>query len=317
MWLVVMAGIAFALPNAAFGAAVDTGSATKFTVNSDTTNYCTYAIAGLAGGKTGVINKEGSVYSYRIYSATGSLLQNVNLSSVMNGRESHFDLLHAYGLANGRSLITWEGKKRRQLRLELEQHISVCHSECGRNRLCIRWAKDAVNDMGSRMIVLGDANGLFNPDQAITRAEFAATLVRALGLNPESGSSAFADVGKTDWYYEAVNAAYRDKMISGYADGTFRPNDRITREQAMSMLARAMEITGLQTQNGDALQDARLSAYADADRIAGWAREGVLTSIGAELVHGRSDGRLAPKEFVTRAEVASMVERLLGRSELI
>ena len=62
MWLVVMAGIAFSLPNAAFGAAVDTGSATKFTVNSDTTNYYTYAIAGLAGGKTGVINKEGSVY---------------------------------------------------------------------------------------------------------------------------------------------------------------------------------------------------------------------------------------------------------------
>ena len=89
------------------------------------------------------------------------------------------------------------------------------------------WAKDAVNDMGSRMIVLGDANGLFNPNQAITRAEFAATLVRALGLKPESGSSVFADVGKADWYYDAVNAACGYKLISGYADGTFRPNDRI------------------------------------------------------------------------------------------
>ena len=85
----------------------------------------------------------------------------------------------------------------------------------------------------------------------------------------------------------------------------------------MSMLARAMEITGLRMQNGDASQAAQLSAYADADQIAGWAREGVLASLSAELVQGRSDGRLAPKEFVTRAEVASMVERLLGKSELI
>ncbi|MFC5404810.1 S-layer homology domain-containing protein, partial [Cohnella soli] len=92
------------------------------------------------------------------------------------------------------------------------------------------WAKAAVNDMGSRMVIDGTGAGLFNPNRDITRAEFAAILVRGLGLKLENRSPVFSDVKMSDWFSSAINTAYAYKLISGYEDGTFRPNDKITRE---------------------------------------------------------------------------------------
>ncbi|KRE73906.1 hypothetical protein ASL11_06200 [Paenibacillus sp. Soil750] len=98
------------------------------------------------------------------------------------------------------------------------------------------WGKTAVNDMGSRMVVDGTGNGLFSPDREITRAEFTAIIVRGLGLKLENGATPFSDVKPADWYSSAVNTAYSYRLISGLEDGTFRPNDTITREQAMVFL---------------------------------------------------------------------------------
>ena len=65
--------------------------------------------------------------------------------------------------------------------------------------------KNDVNEMGSRLVVNGVGNGNFNPDSSITRAEFTASLVRALGLmRSGTGKDVFADVTKADWYYDAV-----------------------------------------------------------------------------------------------------------------
>lgn len=177
------------------------------------------------------------------------------------------------------------------------------------------WAKDAVNSMGSRMIIEGAGNGLFNPDRDITRAEFAAILVRGLGLKLDGGAVPFSDVKSQDWYSSAVSTAYGYSLISGFEDGTFRPNDRITREQAMVMIAKAMRVTGLTSKTNDV--EAMLNAYTDAEQLSSWARDGVADSIQAGLVSGRSSGLLAPKDYITRAEVAAIVQRLLQKSELI
>src|SRR5690606_37060320 len=107
------------------------------------------------------------------------------------------------------------------------------------------WAKAAVNNMGSRMVVSGDGNGLYNPDEDITRAEFAAIIVRGLGLKPIQETVSFPDVSASAWYSSAVATAYSYNLISGFEDGTFRPGDKITREQAMMVIAKAMGITGL------------------------------------------------------------------------
>ncbi|SET06446.1 S-layer homology domain-containing protein [Paenibacillus sp. NFR01] len=179
------------------------------------------------------------------------------------------------------------------------------------------WAKAAVNDMGSRLVIEGVGNGMFNPDTNITRAEFAAIIVRGLGLKPVTGTSAFTDVAASDWYHSAVQTAYEYKLIEGFGDGAFHPKENITREQAMVIIAKAMKITGLQGKLATANADERLTLFSDAGIVANWARNGVTNSLQAGIFTGRSASRLAPKANITRAEVAAIMQRLLKKSDLI
>jgi len=179
------------------------------------------------------------------------------------------------------------------------------------------WAKSAVNDMGSRMVIDGTGGGKFTPNRDITRAEFAAILVRGLGLKPESGATAFSDVKASDWYSGVINTAYAYRLIDGFEDGTFRPQDKITREQAMLILSKAMALTGLVDTLSVQSADATLRPYEDAAKVAKWAQTGVVDSVQAGIVTGRSADTLAPKANMTRAEVAAIIQRLLQKSELI
>ncbi|WP_221414169.1 immunoglobulin-like domain-containing protein [Paenibacillus sp. 598K] len=179
------------------------------------------------------------------------------------------------------------------------------------------WSQKAVNDMGARMVIEGTGDGLFSPDRDITRAEFATILVQALGLKLEEGATAFVDVNTSDWYSRAINTAYTYQLVQGYEDGTFRPQDKITREQAMTMLSRAMAMTGLKAQLSESWGDTLLHAFEDASDVSDWAGRSVADSVQAGLVTGRSAAELAPKAFITRAEVATIMQRLLQKSDLI
>ncbi|WP_336788867.1 S-layer homology domain-containing protein [Paenibacillus sp. MMO-177] len=179
------------------------------------------------------------------------------------------------------------------------------------------WAKDAVNDMGSRMVIEGTGNGLFSPDRTITRAEFVAIVIRGLGLKLESGEGAFPDVKASDWYFGAVNTAVKYGLINGFADGAFRPDERITREQVMTILAKAMKVTGLKDKLPAQSTDAALRSFADAAEASGWAKTGIADCVQAGIVSGRGEAKLAPNAYVSRAEVAMMVRNLLQKSDLI
>ncbi|WP_025681551.1 cadherin-like beta sandwich domain-containing protein [Paenibacillus massiliensis] len=178
------------------------------------------------------------------------------------------------------------------------------------------WSKTEVNDMGSRMIVSGVSNNTFEPDRSITRAEFAAVVVRALGLKPGEGSNSFSDVSDSDWYADVVKTASSYSLIGGYEDGTFRPQERITRQEAMALIARAMKVTGLDSQvPAGAVQ--QLSSYTDAAQVASWAKEAAAASIHTGLVTGRGSNTIAPQQSITRAETAAILRRLLQQSGLI
>ncbi|MDO3409852.1 S-layer homology domain-containing protein [Saccharibacillus sp. CPCC 101409] len=178
------------------------------------------------------------------------------------------------------------------------------------------WAKAAVNDMSSRMVVNGVSDTAFNPDADITRAEFAAIIVRGLGLKLGSGETSFADVSQASWYAGAVQTTSEYELIAGFEDGTFRPDARITREQAMTIVAKAMKLTGLADRTGAANTGA-LSAFSDADQAGSWARDNLALAAKAGLITGRSGDKLDAKANVTRAEVAVLIERLLKKSDLI
>lgn len=161
------------------------------------------------------------------------------------------------------------------------------------------WAKDTINDMGSRLVFSGVGNDMFAPDRDITRGEFAAAIVKALGLmRPGTGKDAFGDVSKTDWYYDAVSIAYENGILSGYGNGKFGPMNKLTREQAMEIIAGAMKITGLKSE----IKDSDVS-------IAACLKTGVIT--------GRNGGTIAPGDYMTRSEAAVIIQRLLQKSNLI
>ncbi len=179
------------------------------------------------------------------------------------------------------------------------------------------WAEKAVNNMGSRMVVNGTAEDVYEPDRDITRAEFAAIVVRALGLEPGGGDSGFSDVGVSDWYNGYIKTAVEYGLIKGFEDGSFKPKDKITREQAMTIIARAMKLTRLEPGLGEDEAETMLAGFADGSDASVYARDSIAGCIRAGLVSGRANSRLAPKAYITRAEVAAIAERLLVKSGLI
>lgn len=179
------------------------------------------------------------------------------------------------------------------------------------------WAKESVNNMGSRMVVNGVGSGNYEPNRNMTRAEFAAVMVRALGLEPGKGASSFGDIASNEWYCGYVKTAAAYGIIKGYSDAAFGPNDMITREQAMTMIARAMKITGLKASLTDGEGDKLMEMYSDRATVSAYANTSIAECIKTGVVSGRENHTLAPKVYVTRAEVAVMAERLLQKSNLI
>jgi len=180
------------------------------------------------------------------------------------------------------------------------------------------WAREAINDMASRLVVSGVEKNRFEPDRAVTRAEFAALLVRGLGLvRPGVGQDRFNDVIRQNWHYDAVTIASDYGLISGYGNGKFGPNDAITREQAMAMIARAMQVTKLEVNTSQEETSTILAGYNDAGTAADYARPGIAACVKTGLISGRGQNTLAPKDNITRAEVALIVQKLLQKSGLI
>ncbi|PZD93188.1 hypothetical protein DNH61_24390 [Paenibacillus sambharensis] len=177
------------------------------------------------------------------------------------------------------------------------------------------WAKEAVNDMGSRMVISGVSEGVFEPKRDISRAEFAAILVRGLGLKPASGKTGFTDVQASDWFAAYVNTATKYELINGYGKGVFAPDQPITREEAMTMVARAARIASLTADGENAGQS--LSVFEDGSAIRAWAQEAAALCVDNGLVKGKGNNKLAPKDNITRAEVATMVRNLLQKADLI
>ncbi len=179
------------------------------------------------------------------------------------------------------------------------------------------WAREAIEDMASRLVIAGTGEDRFEPDSRVTRGEFAAIVVRALGLmRTGTGKDVFKDVSMEDPNYDAVSIAYEYGIVSGSGAGSFGPSEEITREQAMAVIARAMGIAGLENGCGENETETLLSAYGDAGEISGWARSSAAVCIRSEIISG-SGGQIAAKRNITRAEAAVIVRKLLQRSGLI
>lgn len=215
------------------------------------------------------------------------------------------------------SIVVINGKYFAKINSLTNSVYLVIYNPVAFNDVSSHWARDAVKDMGSRMVVTGIGGGIYEPERSISRAEFATIVVRAMGLQKGSTESAFGDVTLTDWFNGYVDTATSYSLITGYGSTLFAPNDTITREQAMTILARAMKLTGLSVTLTDSEASALLANYTDSELISDYAKAGVAACIKTGVVSGTTATTLSPKDYVTRAEVAVMVQRLLQKSGLI
>lgn len=175
------------------------------------------------------------------------------------------------------------------------------------------WARSTVDLLASKLIITGTSNTAFSPEQSITRAEFAALVIRSLGLAPVSGKSAFRDVNASAWYADVVNTAAAAGLISGYEDGSFKPDSPVTRQEIALVLSKAMKFTG-KTLNANA---AALAKFKDSAFIPAWSRTAVSEMAAEGIVQGNPDGSFAPELPATRAEAATMLERALKSLKFI
>ena len=174
------------------------------------------------------------------------------------------------------------------------------------------WSKDAVNDMASRLVIFNPDS--FAPDKAITRADFAEYIVRALGIYREGAKheNKFKDVSATGNRTLAILIASEYGIVTGYPDGNFKPDALITREEAMTMYQRAMKVTKLVGTDND-----RYQSYTDYKQVGNWATPYVQAVLSAHVFNGTTATTISPKSNLTYAEAAQAIKNLLVESKLI
>ena len=176
-------------------------------------------------------------------------------------------------------------------------------------------SQPAIEAMAARGIINGRGSDRFEPDATMTRAEFAAIVVRSLGL-PEKTSSSFTDVPANAWYYTAVNTAHSYGIINGTGGGLFEPEGTITRQEAAVMVARAAGLCGLQTELEAAEIRDILAQFGDYVTAADWARGGLAFCYSQEILD-QSELDIEPRRAALRCEIAQMLYNLLGSAGLL
>ena len=177
-------------------------------------------------------------------------------------------------------------------------------------------AQSSVEALAARGILNGRSTDLFDPEGLVTRAEFCAMVVRALGLEPVFSAVSFADVSKDDWFCSAVQTAYAYGIINGVSEAAFAPNDPITREQVCVMLTRAARLCGADTAMTPAAVRDALAVYTDYRSIGTWAQE-EAAFCAASGIYAPQTAAFEPACAFSRAEMAASLFSLLNFADLL
>ena len=159
----------------------------------------------------------------------------------------------------------------------------------------------------SQGITLGTDDAHFSPDADCARGQLVTFLWRAAGKPKAEQAALFSDVGADAYYGEAVRWAAALGIVTGYSDGCFGPGDPITRQQMAVMLYRFARALGMETVQSGA--DAR--GFDDFEQVSAYAEEAIAWAANAAILRG-SDNRLMPQAPCTRAQMVTMLNRLLG-----
>lgn len=162
---------------------------------------------------------------------------------------------------------------------------------------------DEIAALTTAGIVKGAGNGEFKPNANISRAEFAVMIARALGIQ-SSSDTAFADV-KGEWFEKEVQALKEAGIINGVTETTFAPNEAVTREQAATMIVKALQHEGYK-----ATATAEQLNFKDTDKISAYAKQALAELQAADIMVGY-EGVVDPAGSLTRGHMAKVLKRSL------
>ena len=167
------------------------------------------------------------------------------------------------------------------------------------------WYAEAVSAAVDNGLLYGKSSTTLDPGGDMTRAEMAAIINRSFGCYKTADISQYKDVSKSKWYYKDVALAVQMGTYNGRSSSAMAPDSPITRQEAMTVVARALEL------DYDSYSKTNLSAFSDRDKISTWALPYVRAMIGADYIHGRGKV-LAPLDNITRAEFAQIFYNIIG-----
>lgn len=177
-------------------------------------------------------------------------------------------------------------------------------------------AQYAIEVLTAKHILNGTSESIFSPSNKVTRAEFSSMIVRALlqdrVVTASSGGATYSDVRTNEWYYGYVETLQQLHIINGFGDGTFRPNDPVTREQMVVIVMKALRSLGKAP--ADNIQ-ASGEQFADDQAISGWAKDSVISARVMNIVSGTGQNLFVPKQSSNRADTAVFIWKMLQYSK--
>ena len=167
------------------------------------------------------------------------------------------------------------------------------------------WYAEAVSAAVDNGLLYGKSATVIDPNGDMTRAEMAAIINRSFGCYKTADISQYKDVAKSKWYYKDVAMAVQMGTYNGRSASSMAPDAPISRQEAMTVVARALEL------DYDAYAKTDLSKFVDEKNISSWALPYVRAMVGADYIHGRTKG-LEPLDNITRAEFAQIFHNIIG-----
>jgi hypothetical protein len=171
------------------------------------------------------------------------------------------------------------------------------------------WASQFIQELSKRNIIAGFPDGSFRPEEAVTRAQFAAMLNKAFNKSPQRQTIRFNDVATNYWAYNAIQQSYVTGFLSGYPGNRFEPNQAIPRQQVLVSLANGLNYSASTNINSS------LQYFNDAANISNYARSPIAAAVEKRLVVNYPNVKfLNPTTNATRAQVAAFIYQALVSS---
>ncbi|OOB79762.1 MAG: hypothetical protein BEN18_02775 [Epulopiscium sp. Nuni2H_MBin001] len=168
------------------------------------------------------------------------------------------------------------------------------------------WAQSNIEELAQNGVFGGYTDGTFKPNNGITRAELAALLTKLFDLEAPSAEIKFADIAEDAWYSGAIMAVTELGYMNTFFDGNFYPSQLATRQEVAYAIVQAYQLQDI---------DANINldtTFTDTASISAWAEDAIAILVSHELLSGYSDGTLNPTGNITRAEIATLLNRVIN-----